>query len=662
MSELFNKEFTMMTDSTVDTLYFGALPSEGRYFVKKCERLSPGNFRVNVKVAKGDLYYHYRTSDDWSRVLLDPNNMQIGAKNWHSICRIGTTGFNTIEFDQTNSYISRLDNNQIEIKIVSHQEWIKAVDFVYVGSDGTKEIPMECTLDAKSRKYFKLIINLHDIPGNSYVFAVSCKNGDKLFYNANKQLTKEIVETFYDDFSRLPMYPAKSIGPVYQIFPDSFATSGDVNDCGRNVIKRSERPQSSAFYGGNIRGIIDKIDYIVNLGIKCVYLTPIFEANSNDRYDCIDYKSIDPMLGTKEDFKELCDLLHKHGIKLVLDIVLNHCGTDFWMFKDLLNKQEESEYRNYFEVTDYPVEFREYFPNYSSWWGNGKMPQFNLNNEEVVNYLFACCKYWIDEFGIDGWRIDVSSELKHELLKRFRKEMLDEKEDLVIIGENWKDARSFLEGDELDGVTNYLCWWKAFYPFFCTEDDSIAKLALGLYESYFCYAHNRSLSNWNVIGSHDVARFYSHMHNTNNIESVIAIQMFLPGNPVVYYGDELRMEGEDNPDNRQAPNWDNLDLNDRFLTNYTKMLRLRCEYEALREGAFAIPYYDEVSKVLVLSRMTEKERIYEVINFSDTPASFDLSLIDTCSQVMDLCTGMESLGQNISVKENGFRIVRTSGS
>ena len=407
MSELFNKEFTMMTDSTVDTLYFGALPSEGRYFVKKCERLSPGNFRVNVKVAKGDLYYHYRTSDDWSRVLLDPNNMQIGAKNWHSICRIGTTGFNTIEFDQTNSYISRLDNNQIEIKIVSHQEWIKAVDFVYVGSDGTKEIPMECTLDAKSRKYFKLIINLHDIPGNSYVFAVSCKNGDKLFYNANKQLTKEIVETFYDDFSRLPMYPAKSIGPVYQIFPDSFATSGDVNDCGRNVIKRSERPQSSAFYGGNIRGIIDKIDYIVNLGIKCVYLTPIFEANSNDRYDCIDYKSIDPMLGTKEDFKELCDLLHKHGIKLVLDIVLNHCGTDFWMFKDLLNKQEESEYRNYFEVTDYPVEFREYFPNYSSWWGNGKMPQFNLNNEEVVNYLFACCKYWIDEFGIDGWRIVI---------------------------------------------------------------------------------------------------------------------------------------------------------------------------------------------------------------------------------------------------------------
>ncbi len=660
MQKLFKKEFTMITDPGIETLYFGALPSEGRYFIKECEKLSPGNFRVSVEVSQGDLYYHFRIKDDWNKVLLDPNNLQIGAKNWHSICRIGTTSFNMLEFDLTNSYIAKTDDENVEIKIVAHQEWITGICFVSVNQERTEQYSMECVYDGKSRKYFRLKLPNVKLVSNDFVFLIKFENGDEQYYNANKQLSGEILDPFSVEFEKLKLFRDKNIGPVYQIFPDSFAKAGEVNDCGRKILKWNDMPDGVSFYGGNIRGIISKIGYLKELGIKCVYLTPVFWAHSNDRYDCIDYRRVDPMLGTEEDFFELCTLLHKNDIKIILDIVLNHCGTDFWMFRDVLEKQEESEFAEYYNINRFPVKYEEFFPNYSSWWGNGKMPQFNLENEKVVDYLFSCCRYWINKYDIDGWRIDVSSELRHDLLKMFRRAMLEVRDDLVIIGENWKDSRTFLSGDELDGVTNYLCWWKAFYPFFSNENVNVSKFAMGLYESYFCYSHNRSLSNWNIIGSHDVARFYSQMKNKKNIKSVIAIQMFIPGNPVVYYGDEFALDGADTPDNRRTLDWDNLDQNNVIYSNYKSILKIRNNSSALQRGDFLIPYQDDDKRILVLKRADENEEVYEIINFSDVDISFDPASLNIEGEMYDMRTDSIIDETAIIVEKNGFSIIRVS--
>lgn len=659
MKEMFVKEFVINTDPEIESLYFGALPSEGRYFTKKCEKIGEGMFRVKITAPKGDLYYHYKIEGDWGRILLDPNNFQIGAKNWHSICRLGTTSFNQIEFAMEQSYISQITEKELEIKIIAHQQWIKEIRLLILNE---KEAPIEiqgdCILNIETKKYFKFIIDKNVLEGKNFCFKVLCQN-NTYYYGKNMQLSDEINDYFTFHSDDFPYSSPINVNTVYQIFPDSFAKDKVISVENRKIISTQDAPESNAFYGGNIRGIINKLDYLYDLGIRCIYLTPIFYANSNDRYDCIDYTKIDPMLGSKEDFAELCKEAHKRKIKIVLDIVLNHCGTDFWMFKDVMEKQEESEYLNYFEIYRFPIKYESYRPNYSCWWDMGNMPQFNLKNEKTVEYLFECCKYWIKEYDIDGWRIDVSSELEHDLLKRFRKEMKECKESIILIGENWKDARNFLEGDELDGVTNYLTWWKAFEPYFCKKSITLTQFADALVSSYFLYMHNRSISNWNVISSHDVPRFFSSIKDLNDVTNIIVTQIFIPGIPVVYYGDEVMLEGGDTPDNRKAMPWDKVDTENDALRLYKTMLQIRNQKDVLKYGDFSVPYLNEELQVLCLKRTLNDESIYCILNFSENTIHIklqDLNIKRNCSYVYD----NSSVGDYIIVPSKGFQLLSES--
>lgn len=659
MKNKFRKEFTISTDPDIENLYFGALPSEGRYFTKKCERLSDGIFRVEVEVPKGDLYYHFKIQDEWQEVLLDPNNFQIGAKNWHSICRIGTTSFNHVEFDMEDSYISMISERQVEIKIIAHQQWIEQINLLIFRSDDEyEEIEGECICNIQENKYFKTIIDIDKIAGHKFCFMVICKD-NKFYFDQSLQLVNQVNNYFVFDPEKICYNSANYVGPVYHIFPDSFAVV-DINKVeGREIISHTDLPKANAFYGGNLKGIISKLDYIERLGIKCIYLTPIFYANSNDRYACIDFKKIDPMLGTEEDFRNLCEEAHRRDIKVVLDIVLNHCGTDFWMFHDILEKQENSKYCDYYDIYEYPVRYEQFWPKYSSWWGNGDMPQFNLRNKKVTDYLFECCKYWLDKYEIDGWRIDVSSELEHDLLKEFRSKMKDGREDIILIGENWKDAREFLHGDELDGVTNYLSWWRAFEPFFCTKTIDILQFANYLMSSYFIYAHNRSISNWNVLSSHDVPRFFSKIADQGDAINAVATQIFIPGSPVIYYGDEVRLQGGDTPDNRRPMPWATLDENAELHRVYRFLLRTRNMIPALQYGDFKIPYVNGEDKILILERSYKNEKIYCILNFSDITQSVEVQSILSQSGLRDLVSE-QIIDREIQVLQRNFALLQTN--
>lgn len=655
----FKKEFTISTDPDVQCLYFGALPSEGRYFTKECERLDDGMFRVEVAVPKGDLYYHFKTKDEWQQVLLDPNNFQIGAKNWHSICRVGTTSFNQIEFDMEDYHISMLDEKQVEIKVITHRRWIEQINLLIYNSDTEyDEIMGKCVCDIQDIKYFKTIIDIDRIAGRRFCFAVYCKD-KKFYFDQSKQLVNKVNDCFVLKREKIGYSPATYVGPVYQIFPDSFCAEDIRLVEGREMLSPRDMPKAKAFYGGNIKGIISKLDYIEHLGIKCIYLTPIFYANSNDRYDCIDYKKIDPMLGIEEEFHQLCEEAHRRGIKIILDIVLNHCGTDFWMFHDILEKQENSKYCDYFDIYEFPVRYEQCCPKYSSWWANGDMPQFNLTNKKVTDYLFECCKYWLQKHNIDGWRIDVSSELEHKLLKEFRKEIKDERENIVLIGENWKDAREFLHGDELDGVTNYLSWWKAFEPFFCTQTIDILQFANHLMSAYFIYAHNRSISNWNVLSSHDVPRFFSKIANQSDAVNAVAAQIFIPGNPVIYYGDEAGLQGGDTPDNRRMMLWATLDENAELHRTYRLLLRMRNLIPALQYGDFKIPYVNSNDNILILEREYKEEKVFCILNFSDVTKSLDIKDILLQSKLVDLVSN-KTIDGEIQVLKKNFVLLRSN--
>ena len=632
----FIKEFSITTDPDVESLYFGALPSEGRYFTKKCKKVSEGQFTIKVEVPKGDLYYHFKNPDDPDNILLDPNNFQIGAKNWHSICRIGTTSFNQIEFVLSNSYFSMINEKQVEVKVISHQKWINTVELIIQVDDAnSKEHKLQCVGDINNTKYHRLIINKTEIENRNFYFKIY--TDDDIFnYDTTLQLSKTLTKPFKATNEFFVYYPPKYIGPIYQIFPDSFAKENTIEVKGRKILPVDSKPEKNSFFGGNIEGIINKLDYIESLGIKCIYLTPIFWANSNDRYDCIDYKKIDPMLGDTQKFNELCENAHSRNIKIVLDVVLNHCGTDFYLFADVLKNQNKSAYKEYFYIISYPIKISISNPNYSSWWGYGNMPQFNLKNNKVTNYLFECCQYWLNEFNIDGWRIDVSSELEHNFLKQFRIKMTEKKEETVLIGENWKDAREFLHGDELDGVTNYLSWWKAFVPFFCEKVISISEFANSLMQSYFVYSLNRSLSNWNVLSSHDVPRFFSKISDKVDSRNVIACLMFIPGNPVIYYGDEIQLQGEDTPDNRHFMTWDKVNESNDLLLLYKQLAKIRNNKNCLQYGDMKVSYLNDNNGLLILEREYEKTKIWAIFNFSNKKIEYDFNSIVSDNELIDV--------------------------
>ena len=625
----FKKEFVTYTDSKISSLVFGALPSVGRYFTKPCEKISDGLFKVEIEAPEGDLYYHFKFGESWSNVLLDPNNTQEGAKSWHSICRLGTQHMLPIEFNLSSSYIYKISKYDYEIKIISYHEWVSKVTLLIF--DNKKNIlseeKFEVCYNYKGWKYLKLIINQDKLIGRRFCIKIYGKKST-YYYGNNKKMSKEISSFFSHDEIDLLYHGSQQSQIVYHIFPDSFNRSKSSiidNKESNNFSSWGSIPDGKQLYGGNINGIREKLDYIKSLGTTCIYLTPVFNAKSNHRYDCISFTEIDPIIGTPYEFKEFVQACHQRGISVVLDIVLNHCGIDFWAFKDLLNNQDTSKYKDWFIVNDFPVVVKENNPNYSCWWGNGFMPQFNLDNPETKMYLFECCAKWIKESNIDGWRLDVAPELGFDFLREFKVYMKKIKDNILIIGENWKDSRNFLSGDQLNGITNYLLWWKGFQPYFISKSISLSEFVNNLMYSYFIYPHVRALENWTLISSHDIPRFSSMLVEARDIYKVVFIQVFFPGSPVVYYGDEIGIEGKDDPDNRRCMNWSQVNSHNEILNWYKKLLNVRAKEDIITKGHFKIIYVNDNNDILIFSRYLNREEIYFIINFSTVDIQIDLS-------------------------------------
>ena len=214
-----------------------------------------------------------------------------------------------------------------------------------------------------------------------------------------------------------------------------------------------DRPTPQSFAGGDLRGIIEKLDYIKGLGINAIYLTPIFQSVSNHKYDINDYRKIDPQFGTKEDLQELVAKAHAMGIRIVLDAVFNHCSMEMKEFQDVLVNGRQSPYYHWFLIDgDYPDPEQ---MNYECFASCNYMPKLNTANPETQEFLLDIAIYWIKEADIDGWRLDVADEVSHEFWRRFRKEVKNVKKDCVIIGENWHDAYPYLMGDQYDSIMNY---------------------------------------------------------------------------------------------------------------------------------------------------------------------------------------------------------------
>lgn len=640
--KLYNKEIVTFTDIDIDDLYIGCLPSYGRYFVKQCNKINNGIFGVTIEIPEGDLYYHFFCKEEPQKIFLDVNNVQEGAKSWHSIARIGTKSCLPFDFKLTQSYISRINQNTFEVKAIISHDWVNRVDINIIKDNKLTIYSMEVCYKFKGKRFMKVLIPKELIYNCNFYFKIYT-NDSEFYYGSDNKISKQKTQYFHinsEIYEELNTTYNNYIdqGVVYHIFPDSFNRGSKFEkDSSVKYNDWGNKPVGDKYYGGTIHGIIEKLDYLSELGINTIYITPVFTSTSNHRYNSENFRDIDRILGDKAAFKELVEKCHLRGIKVIMDIILNHCATDFWAFKDVINNQENSKFKDWFIIKEFPVDLNNKYATYSCWWNNKSMPQFNLENKEVVDYLLNSCSFWVSQFNIDGWRIDVSGELNDELIKKFIQYMRKIKEDIIIIGENWKNSNRYLQGSMYNGVTNYLLWWRAFIPFFSECKLSVREFINNIIECYFLYPHRSFLQCWNLISSHDVARFKSKIFDERNLYIVVLLQILLPGTPTIYYGDEIGMEGLDDPYNRGSMKWEECNSDNQILNFYKDCINLRNSEKVFVEGCLKFIDYEDNSDILIMNRYDEKDSIYVIVNLSDDIIEFKVNaVINSNKRVMNL--------------------------
>ena len=353
---------------------------------------------------------------------------------------------------------------------------------------------------------------------------------------------------------------------IYQVFPLRALTDGQPSH--------------------GILEMIDWIPHIKKLGMNAVYFSPVF-SSSDHGYDTKDYQKIDERLGTNEDFKKMCDAMHEEGIQVILDGVFNHVGREFFAFEDVREKKWDSPYKDWFYINfDGNSCYDDGFW-YEGWEGHFELVKLNLQNPAVVDYLMECVKYWIDEFDIDGLRLDVAYSLDHNFMRRLRSYTQELKPDFALIGEVLFGDYNIIVNDEmLHSCTNYECYKGLYSSFNCMNMFEIAhSLHRQFGSDQWCIYRGKHLMTF--VDNHDVTRLASILTNKKHIPLAYGLLMGMPGIPCLYYGSEWAEPGEKAPDNDYAlrPCFDEPKPNE--LTDFIKeLIEVRRNSDALCNGSY----------------------------------------------------------------------------
>ncbi|MBR1692039.1 MAG: glycoside hydrolase family 13 protein [Lachnospiraceae bacterium] len=418
---------------------------------------------------------------------------------------------------------------------------------------------------------------------------------------------------------------------IYNIFPDSFATSGRFLS-GEESVKAFGGAEVRGKLGGTIGGITQNADYLKSLGVNAIYINPIFAAGEYHKYDILDYFKIDPCFGSNEDFRELVVRFHENGIRVIIDGVFNHCGWKFFAFEDVVQKGEASAYKDWFYGLTFPVvrpDDPEAYPNYECFGYERLMPKLNLANPETAEYFCSVGKYWIENYDIDGWRLDVASEVNDGFWRAFYRTVKAAKPDAILIGEVWESAGHWLDGTIFDSAMNY-DFRKHCRRFFAERTIDAAEFDVRVTDMLMRYRRQTAFAQLNILDSHDVSRFLSLCGgDREQYEAALLFQMTFPGMPSVFYGDECGILGLLEKDYRRAMDWES---SDSLFTFFKEVISLRKNEELLRRGNFRTVRAKRGSRVFQYERYRNAQRIRIVINMEEQ--EFSLSEESVCGQIL----------------------------
>lgn len=468
----------------------------------------------------------------------------------------------------------------------------------------------------KEFAYYEAILKLEDYR-LAYIFQIESEG--LTYYLSSDGLEKEYnFNTSYYNFFQMAYVNEIDITKevswvkdaiIYEIFVERFKRSKEDKNGDYITLSWGEKPTPKSFMGGTLTGIKERVSYLKKLGVNTIYLTPIFKSPSNHKYDTVDYYQVDEMFGGNIRFKELVEEIHKMGMRIILDAVFNHISDLSDLFKDVKEKGKESKYYNWFIIYG-DIEKGEYEQFATCKY----MPKLNTSNLEVQEYLIGIGTHYVKEYGIDGWRLDVSDEVSHDFWKRFRRAIKEINPDVLITGENWQDGTPYLRGDEFDGIMNY--------PFTKYINDLLSFNVIDPMEFKYRlnalrlrYKTQVMNSNWNLIDSHDTFRFYTQVKEDKNKALLgAAIQLFYVGIPCLYYGDEIPLIGRFDPDCRRCMDFKQVNRRNEFYNTYKALIHLRRDSKIIKYGFLEIEYNDGI---LSFTRSYKGHKMELLMNFSN---------------------------------------------
>ena len=453
---------------------------------------------------------------------------------------------------------------------------------------------------------------------------------------------------------------------MYQVFPERFANGrSEINP--ENTIEWGSVPTRLDFQGGDLYGVIDKLDHIDSLGVNILYLNPIFLSGSTHKYDSWDHFKVDPTLGGDDGLRDLISNCHDRNIKVILDCSLNHVHPRHFAFQDIVKNGENSEYKNWFTIFDYPVrlihrphlyantykvgwdgneeEYKRYLektfeetkvpvevrdddgpivePSYKAWWGVPDMPKVNFESKEARQWALDVTKHWIENFDIDGWRMDVAKELDFSFWKEFRDIAHKANKDTLLISEIFGDTSQWLQGDRFDGTMNY-SFREAMTDYFATKRINNKEFADSLANLYSMYSFEALSSCQNLLSSHDVKRFLNRCGNEEDgILGAIFLQATFPGIAGIYYGDEIGLGGADDPFNREPFPWHNEESWNSTILDYTKkLMNIKKSSSIFKYGRFEL--LDDNEQFVAFRRILKDESMLCIINRSKSNDDFNI--------------------------------------
>ena len=540
-----------------------------------------------------------------------------------------------------------------------HSEPKIAKVWLLVEDDDLRPLELEMYAETDRFKFWNLNFNFRTTV-SKFSFAAQTEDELNIYFGtsgvANFISPSEKWIYSSDDFPRHTIPDWVYGGVMYQIFPERFRNGND-EITPENAIPWESTPTRLDFHGGDLHGVTEKIDYIKDLGVNIIYLNPIFLSSSTHKYDAWDHFKVDDTFGGDEALKDLINEAHSRNMKVVLDCSLNHVHPRHFAFQDIVEKGEESEYKDWFTVFDYPVrflhrphlyantykvgwdgnseEYKTYLektfketkvpvevvdddgpiiePTFKAWWGVPDMPKINFKNDGARQWALDVTEHWIKNFDIDGWRMDVAKELDFSFWKDFRDVAYSAKKDILLISEIFGDTSQWLQGERFDGTMNY-SFRETMTDYFATKRIDNKEFANSLANLYSMYSFEALSSCQNLLSSHDVKRFLNRCGaNTDGMFGAVFLQATFPGIAGIYYGDEIGLGGADDPQNREPFPWESEDKWNKDLLKFTsELMSIKTSQPILRYGNFEMVTYDD--NYVIFRRVLNDESLLCIVN------------------------------------------------